>query len=133
MMWPRRNEGLQNARRYGVVKFVVHPVKKSIIDLPSKLPQGNLQIQSKMPNLISRFIIWCRAKPVSPEIKEALLTITPDEHHNLMIKLLDQPWDVTDEELKTIKKVTAERGANVIQPIIDKAKSLVRAHPLLFT
>ena len=46
---------------------------------------------------------------------------------------MDEPWNITDEEQMKIEKITAERDKNIIQPIIERAKSMVGAHTLLLT
>jgi len=81
-----------------------------------------------MSNWISKFVIWCLAKPVPPEIRASLLKITKDEDKSLIIKMMDEPWNITDEEQMKIEKITAERDKNIIQPIIERAKSMVGAH-----
>ena len=78
-------------------------------------------------------MIWCLAKPVPADIRDSLLKITADEDKSLIIKMLDQPWNITDEEQKKLGKIIAERDENIIQPIIERAKSMVGAHTLLFT
>jgi hypothetical protein len=124
-----RNEILHKARRYINISRYFPPgvdVKPSF-NTTSTHPA----ILSPMPSLIDRFITWCLAKPVPPQMRANLLKITPPEDQELVIKMMDEPWNITDEEQTKLNEITAARHKNAIEPIIEDAKSRVGARPWL--
>ncbi|KAL6240888.1 hypothetical protein RBB50_012147 [Rhinocladiella similis] len=65
---------------------------------------------------VDRVRTWLYAKPVSPEQRQLVLNITKPEDQGLIIKLMDEPWNLTLKDKEKMATILSDNHRKLFQP-----------------